>query len=148
MASSDYIREIIIVSNPANQFVPSKEDLRELEICGVETKPRPVRNLPQTDFYEKYEHAKPVTKKKINEPLQRGSSVGTGIEGVKMYCQCMSNQNSQPAPEMLCMNCRPLGPCPEWEAQSSTTLPYNIRNYQAKLVENLRRVQQFGVDSF
>ena len=46
MASSDYIREIIIVSNPANQFVPSKEDLKELEICGVETKPRPVRNLP------------------------------------------------------------------------------------------------------
>lgn len=66
-----------------------------------------------------------------------------------MYCQCMmQNQNTQPTPEMLCTNCRPLGPCPEWEAQQKATLPYNIRNYQAKLVENLRRVQQFGVDSF
>lgn len=46
------------------------------------------------------------------------------------------------------MNCRPLGPSSEWMKQSKTSLPYNIRNYQAKLVENLKRVQEFGVESY
>jgi len=32
--------------------------------------------------------------------------------------------------------------------QKKTALPYNIRNYQAKLVESLKRVQEFGVESF
>ena len=49
---------------------------------------------------------------------------------------------------MLCQNCRPLGPAGGWEAQKGAVLPYNIRNYQAKLIENLRRVQKFGVESF
>ena len=43
---------------------------------------------------------------------------------------------------------RPLGPASEWTQQNSSALPYNIRNYQAKLVENLKRVQEFGVESF
>lgn len=59
LAATDYVREIIIVSNPSNAFKPSTDDLRELEICGVETKPRPVANLPLTDYYEPFEHAKP-----------------------------------------------------------------------------------------
>ena len=46
------------------------------------------------------------------------------------------------------MQCRPLGPSNEWMIQKKTALPYNIRNYQAKLVENLKRVQEFGVQSF
>lgn len=46
------------------------------------------------------------------------------------------------------MQCRPLGTAAEWEAQKATTLPYNIRNHQAKLVENLKRVQEFGVESY
>ena len=46
------------------------------------------------------------------------------------------------------MNCRPLGPSNDWLIQKKTALPYNIRNYQAKLVENLKRVQEFGVESF
>jgi len=44
--------------------------------------------------------------------------------------------------------CRPLGPSNEWLTQKKSTLPYNIRNYQAKLVELLRRTQEFGVTSF
>ena len=32
------------------------------------------------------------------------------------------------------MQCRPLGPSNEWLIQKKTALPYNIRNYQAKLV--------------
>lgn len=46
------------------------------------------------------------------------------------------------------MQCRPLGPSNEWLIQKKTALPYNIRNYQAKLVESLKRVQEFGVESF
>ena len=60
----------------------------------------------------------------------------------------MCSDPNQPTPEMLCINCRPLGPAGEWEAQKAQVLPYNIRNYQSKLIENLKRVQKFGVDSY
>ena len=46
------------------------------------------------------------------------------------------------------MNCRPLGPSNEWMTQKKSALPYNIRNYQASLLEYLKRVQVFGVESF
>ena len=32
--------------------------------------------------------------------------------------------------------------------KKQSNLPYNIRNYQSKLIENLKRVQEFGIESY
>ena len=66
----------------------------------------------------------------------------------KFTCACQCQPAQVVPPEELCSNCRPLGPSNEWMIQKKTALPYNIRNYQAKLVESLKRVQEFGVESF
>lgn len=43
---------------------------------------------------------------------------------------------------------QPLGPAKAWEKVQDQYLPYNIRNYQDKLVMFLKRVQEFGVQSY
>jgi hypothetical protein len=40
---------------------------------------------------------------------------------------------------------QPLGPPKEWEKTKDSYLPYNIRNYQDRLLNFLKRVQEFGV---
>lgn len=57
LAANDYVREIMIVSNPASKFKPSNEDLKALQIDGSQKEIRLVSGLHQTDFYEPYEHA-------------------------------------------------------------------------------------------
>lgn len=47
----------MIVSNPASKFIPNSDDLAALIVDGDTKSIRPVRGLPQTDFYEPYEHA-------------------------------------------------------------------------------------------
>ena len=70
LAANDYIREIIIVSNPQSKFNPSKEDIGKLAVNGNRAQIRPVVALAETDYYEPYEHAQPKkaskTKPKIN----------------------------------------------------------------------------------
>ncbi len=41
-----------------------------------------------------------------------------------------------------------MGPAKAWEKVKDQYLPYNIRNYQDKLVMFLKRVQEFGVQSY
>jgi hypothetical protein len=41
-----------------------------------------------------------------------------------------------------------LGPAKAWEKVQGQFLPYNIRNYQERLVQFLKRVQEFGVQSY
>jgi hypothetical protein len=41
-----------------------------------------------------------------------------------------------------------LGPAKAWEKVKDQFLPYNIRNYQDRLVVFLKRVQEFGVQSY
>jgi hypothetical protein len=36
----------------------------------------------------------------------------------------------------------------EWEKTQETLLPYNMKSYQERLVQFLRRVQEFGVLSY
>jgi len=39
------------------------------------------------------------------------------MQGVQFYCANMRvDPTKNPTPEMLCMNCRPLGAAPDWEA--------------------------------
>ena len=70
LAANDYIREIMIVSNPQSKFNPSKEDIGKLTVNGNKAQIRPVIALAETDYYEPYEHAQPKktqkTKPKIN----------------------------------------------------------------------------------
>jgi ankyrin repeat protein len=69
IAATDYVREIMIVSNPEHRFKPSDTDFEALNIDGDKATIRPVVGLPNTDFYEPYEHAQPREKKekpKIN----------------------------------------------------------------------------------
>jgi hypothetical protein len=47
-----------------------------------------------------------------------------------------------------CQNVKGLGPASEWEKQNDQFIPYNMRNYQERLVQLLRRIQNFGVESF
>ena len=74
LAANDYVREIMIVSNPASKFKPSNEDLKALQIDGSKKEIRLVSGLHQTDFYEPYEHAQPKkaskSKPRINEKPQ------------------------------------------------------------------------------
>ena len=41
-----------------------------------------------------------------------------------------------------------LGPARAWDTVRESYLPYNIRNYQDRLVIYLKRVQEFGVQSY
>ena len=41
-----------------------------------------------------------------------------------------------------------MGPAKAWEKVKEQYLPYNMRNYQDRLVLFLKRVQEFGVQSF
>lgn len=70
LAANDYVREIMIVSNPQQNFKPSMDDLTKLQVDGNKAQIRHVIGLPQTDFYEPYEHAQPkkpaTNKAKIN----------------------------------------------------------------------------------
>lgn len=43
---------------------------------------------------------------------------------------------------------QPLGPARAWDQVRESYLPYNIRNYQDRLVLFLKRVQEFGVQSY
>ena len=134
--ASQKIRDLIIVYAPQNRFKPSVEDLDALRVGGRKKEVIKVANLPETDYYEPFEHAKPrKMRKKINKPQHAEVELDKGLV---FYA---SNQG-QPAqvvpPEELGSN--PLGPAAEWTMQQKSTLPYNIRNYQVKLVENLKRV--------
>lgn len=60
VATSDYVREIMIVSNPQTQFKVAEKDLEEfggLEVHGHKAEVRPVLGLKETDYYDFYEHA-------------------------------------------------------------------------------------------
>ena len=57
LAANDYIREIMIVSNPQAKFNPTKEDIGKLTVSGNRAQIRPVVALAETDYYEPYEHA-------------------------------------------------------------------------------------------
>jgi hypothetical protein len=57
MAANDYVREIMVVCNPATKFAPTSADLLNLKVDGQTAKIRPVVGLPQTDYYEPFEHA-------------------------------------------------------------------------------------------
>ena len=41
-----------------------------------------------------------------------------------------------------------ISPPAEWDKQQDEFLPYNMKNYQHRLMTLLRRIQKFGVDSF
>ena len=41
-----------------------------------------------------------------------------------------------------------MGPARAWDTVRDSYLPYNIRNYQDRLVLFLKRVQEFGVQSY
>lgn len=41
-----------------------------------------------------------------------------------------------------------IGVIPEWANQQQENIPYNLRNHQERLLHLLRRIQQFGVESF
>ena len=83
IASSEKIRQQIIVYSPYNKFKPSGEDLSELAVEGSKKKVIKVANLPETDYYEPYEHAKPRKVKRINKKRQTEVEVD---EGVKFTC--------------------------------------------------------------
>jgi len=63
LASSDNIRQQIIVYSPFNKFKPSGEDMAALAVDGVPKPIKKVSNLPPS-YYEPYEHAQPAKKKK------------------------------------------------------------------------------------
>jgi len=48
------------------------------------------------------------------------------------------------------MNMQPqgLGPVSAWEQQKDQFIPFNMRNYQERLLQLLKRIQEFGVESF
>ena len=70
LAANNYIRELMIVSNPQTKFRPSEADMVGLAIDGNKSTIRKVLDLPKTDYYEPYEHAQPrkavKSKPKIN----------------------------------------------------------------------------------
>lgn len=118
-----------------------------LEVEGVPKPIKQVADLPPS-YYEPYEHAQPKKKKKnfmkinqkavANEP-EAADNAGNPtftIAGVPVIV------HKPPTEET------PLGPVNDWVIQKKTALPYNIRNYQSKLVESLKRVQEFGVESY
>lgn len=41
-----------------------------------------------------------------------------------------------------------IGPVAEWASQEEKFIPYNMKNYQQRLFDLLRRIQRFGVESF
>ena len=63
IASSDKIKQQIIVYSPQNKFMPSGEDLDSLAVEGSKKRIIKVANLPD-DFYEPAEHVKPQKKQK------------------------------------------------------------------------------------
>ena len=65
LASSDNIRQQIIVYSPYSKFKPSEEDMKGLEVEGIPKPIKKVANLPPS-YYEPYEHAQPEKKKKKN----------------------------------------------------------------------------------
>ena len=72
---------------------------------------------------------------------------------VTFHCACVANKipmdaRPLPPPEELCSVCRPLGPAPDWQNADRKNLPYNMRNYQIKVVEFLKRVQLYGVETY
>ena len=69
LATTDKIREMIIVYSPYNKFKPTEADIDGLMVEGQPKAIKQVANLPPT-YYEPYEHAQPKKKKnfrKINE---------------------------------------------------------------------------------
>lgn len=51
----------------------------------------------------------------------------------------------------VCPNCdkmKGIGPVAEWGKQQEQFIPFNMKNYQTRLLELLRRIQTFGVESF
>ena len=41
-----------------------------------------------------------------------------------------------------------IGPVSEWEKQQEQFIPFNMKNYQTRLLDLLRRIQTFGVESY
>lgn len=95
LAANDYVREIMIVSNPQTKFIPSEKELEQLLVDGNKAEIRKVVALENTDYYEPYQHAQPVkpsalkNKKIIQKPKEE-----TEEAGVKFTCACMC-QNSK-----------------------------------------------------
>ena len=85
IASSDKIRQQIIVYSPQNKFKPSGDDLEGLAVEGNKKKVIKVANLPDTDYYEPFEHAKPRKVKKINKKKHTEVEVD---EGLTFTCSC------------------------------------------------------------
>ena len=65
LATTDQIRQMIIVYSPYNKFKPSEEDMAALEVEGVPKPIKKVANLPP-GYYEPFEHAQPAKKQKKN----------------------------------------------------------------------------------
>lgn len=57
LAINDYVREVMIVSNPQSRFLPSEKELEGLLVDGNKAEIRKVVGLPNTDYYEPYQHA-------------------------------------------------------------------------------------------
>ena len=68
VAKTDKIREMMIVYAPQAKFNPTDMEMAGLAIEGNSKNIYKVSNLPETNYYEPFEHAKPKKKKKkINQ---------------------------------------------------------------------------------
>ena len=65
LATTDHIREQIIVYSPFNKFQPSEADVTQLQVSGAAKPIKKVAQLPPS-YYEPFEHAQPEKKKKKN----------------------------------------------------------------------------------
>ena len=88
LATSEKIRQQIIVYAPQNQFKPSGEDLQSMAVEGSKKRVTPVANLPDTDYYEPYEHAKPRKMRKINKKRQTADGEADGGAAFTCACAC------------------------------------------------------------
>ena len=91
LATSDKIRQQIIVYSPYNKFKPSEKDMAALEVEGERKQIKKVANLPPS-YYEPYEHAQPVKKKKKNFVHINQKAVAPPqseeVQGPKFTCAC------------------------------------------------------------
>lgn len=113
LAQSESIRERLIVYSPFNNYAPSQKDLKGLQVEGYQKNIQKVADLPQTDYYEPYEHAQPVKKKKQRARINRkeGRREATDEDVGVQFVQ----YNAQPkaSPERS-KDWDPLGPAAEW----------------------------------
>ncbi|CDW84796.1 ankyrin repeat [Stylonychia lemnae] len=136
LACSDHIKELIIVhSSPT--YVPKQQDLAQgLSVEGNQMKIEPeaydifgMKSNSNTNRSPKKPINKPAINKKVRVEEQKYVEEDY-YEGSVQYFK------------------NPLGPPKEWEKVQDKFLPYNMKNYQERLVMFLKRVQEFGVQSY